>query len=68
LEGAKSQIEKGDNDTECPMWTSNGSVDYAGKEQWEWWTKYKGKSADESKVLFVRVLEMAKRNKKANFY
>ncbi len=68
LEGALSQIEKGDNDTECPMWTSNGSVDYAGKEQWEWWTKYKGKSADESKVLFVRVLEMAKRNKKENFY
>jgi acyl-CoA-binding protein len=68
LEGAVSQVEKGDNDTECPMWTSNGSVDYGGKEQWEWWSKYKGKSADESKVFFVRVLEMANRNKKENFY
>ena len=68
LDGAVAQVEKGDNDTECPMWTSNGSVDYGGKEQWEWWLKYKGKSADESKVLFVRVLEMAKKNKKENFY
>jgi acyl-CoA-binding protein len=68
LQGAVSQVEKGDNDTECPMWTSNGSVDYGGKEQWEWWSKYKGKSADESKVFFVRVLEMANKNKKENFY
>jgi len=68
LQGAVSQVEKGDNDTECPMWTSNGSVDYGGKEQWEWWSKYKGKSADESKGFFVRVLEMANKNKKENFY
>jgi len=68
LQGAVSQVEKGDNETERPMWTEDGSVDYGGKESWEAWSKYKGRSVDECKVLFVRTLQAAKDNKKENFY
>ena len=47
------QVEEGDAPKEQPLWTDNGSVDYAGRALFQEWNKLKGKTKDEAKQAFV---------------
>jgi len=47
------QVEEGDSPKEQPLWTNNGSVDYAGRALFQEWNKLKGKTKDEAKQAFV---------------
>ena len=35
------QIEEGDVTSERPMWKADGSIDYAGRCEWDAWAKLK---------------------------
>ena len=50
---ANKQVAEGDAPEEQPLWTDNGSVDYAGRMLFAEWNKLKGKTKDQAKAEFV---------------
>ncbi|CAD7697168.1 unnamed protein product [Ostreobium quekettii] len=55
LYGLCTQVIKGDNDTERPMWAERGGLDFEGRERWDAWEALKGEQASEAKIRFVKM-------------
>mmetsp|Transcript_25178 Transcript_25178/g.42152 ORF Transcript_25178/g.42152 Transcript_25178/m.42152 type:complete len:212 (-) Transcript_25178:302-937(-) len=67
LEAAISQVGKGDNTEEKPMWAARGGLDFDGRELWDQYTALKGKTQEEAKQFFCLVWAEAHADPKANF-
>jgi len=68
LKGAKSQVDNGDVSIPCPEWNEVGAVDYAGKAEWNGYKKWKGKTSDQAKAVFCKLLKSAMSDPKSNFF
>ncbi|KAK3262498.1 hypothetical protein CYMTET_28651 [Cymbomonas tetramitiformis] len=62
-----TQVDKGDNTTEKPMWADHGGLDFDGRESWDAWTALKGKSAEDAKKTFCLTWAEAHADSKTNF-
>jgi len=66
--GASQYLLEGENKQEAPVWREDGSIDYAGREKWDAWTKCKGMSQEQAKIAFVQAMRKALADPKENFY